>query len=159
MSVISLAGDRSLYSATAISPTANNLYVVYEGPQTPWQGANMTTPRLYHGVFRTAPIGSNGAPGTWSTVENGPLGDVRASYPGHDTYQERVGDYVYAAATPTYGSSVWTDVRNAAVCNPVQDWRSASFTAGHRVLPGAPWPLNDCPATWGNTDIFAATTG
>jgi hypothetical protein len=158
-SVISLAGDRSLYSATAISPTGDNLYVVYEGPQTPWQGADMTTPRMYHGVFRTAPIGPSGAPGTWSTVENGPLADVRASYPGHDIYQERVGDYVYAAATSTYGSSVWTDVRNAEVCDPVQDWRSASFEAGHRVLPGAPWPLNDCPATWGNTDIFAATTG
>jgi hypothetical protein len=158
-SVISLAGDRSLYSATAISPTGDNLYVVYEGPQTPWQGANMTTPRLYHGVFRTAPIGSSGAPGTWSTVENGPLGDIRAAYPGHDIYQERVGDYVYAAATAAYGSAVWTDVRNAAVCDPVQAWRSASFAAGHRVLPGAPWPLSDCPATWGNTDIFAATTG
>jgi hypothetical protein len=101
----------------------------------------------------------NGAPGTWSTLENGPLGDLRASYPGHDIYQERIGDYVYAAATSTYGASVWTDLRNAAVCDPVQSWRAASFAAGHRVLPGAPWPLSDCPATFGNTDIFAATTG
>jgi hypothetical protein len=119
----------------------------------------MTTPRLYHGVFRTAPIGADGSPGTWSTLENGPLGDLRASYPGHDIYQERIGDYVYAAATSVYGASVWTDLRNAAVCDPVQSWRSASFTAGHRVLPGAPWPLSDCPGTFGNTDIFAATTG
>jgi hypothetical protein len=33
-SVVSLAGDRSLYSAPAISPTGNRLYVVYEGPIT-----------------------------------------------------------------------------------------------------------------------------
>jgi hypothetical protein len=158
-SAISLAGDRSLYSAPAISPTGDRLYVVYEGPTTPWQGADMTTPRLYHGVFLTAPVGASGIPGAWSTVENGPLADLRAAYPGHDIYQERVGDYVYAAATATYGAAVWTDLRNAAVCNPVQAWRAASFAAGHRVLPGAPWPLADCPANWGNTDIFAATTG
>lgn len=157
--IASLAGDRSLYSAPAISPTGDRLYVVYEGPQTPWQGADMTTPRLYHGVFRTAPIGSSGAPGAWSTIESGPLGDLRASYPGHDIYQERIGDYVYAAATATYGASVWTDLRDAGVCPAVQAWRAASFAAGHRVLPGAPWPLTDCPATWGNTNIYAATTG
>ena len=156
----SLPGDRSLYSAPAISPTGDRVYSIYEGPVTPWQGANMTTPRLYHGVFRTAPI-SGGVPGSWTTINDGPLADVRAAYPGHDIYQERVGDYVYATATSSYGASVWTDVRNAAVCNAVQSWRSASFLAGHRVLPGAPWPLDPsvCPATWGNTDIFAATTG
>jgi hypothetical protein len=160
-STVSLAGDRSLYSAPAISPGGDRVYVVYEGPQTPWQGADFTTPRLYHGVFRSAPIGSSGAPGTWTTIENGPLGDLRATYPGHDIYQERIGDYVYAAATPTYGAAVWTDARDAGVCNAVQTWRAASFAAGHRVLPGAPWPLGAgvCPATFGNTNIYAATTG
>jgi hypothetical protein len=69
-----------------------------------------------------------------------------------------VGDYVYAAATATYGASVWTDVRRATVCNAVQSWRAASFAAGHRLLP-APWPLGDCARTWGNVDIYAATTG
>ena len=154
--VVSLAGDRSLYTAPAISPAGDRVYLVYEGPRTPWQGANMFMPRFYHGVLRAAPLGATGSPGTWSTVEDGPLGDVRASYPGHDIYQERVGDYVYAAATTTYGVAVWTDVRNAAVCDPVQSWRAASFAAGHRLIP-APWPTTDCPATWGNTDIYAAT--
>jgi hypothetical protein len=154
--VVSLAGDRSLYTAPAISPAGDRVYLVYEGPRTPWQGADMFMPRLYHGVLRTAPLGATGSPGTWSTVEDGPLGDVRASYPGHDIYQERVGDYVYAAATSTYGVAVWTDVRNAAVCDPVQSWRAASFAAGHRLIP-APWPTTDCPPAWGNTDIYAAT--
>jgi hypothetical protein len=155
---VSLPGDRSIYSAPAISPTGDRLYVVYEGTQTPWQGANMTTARLYHGVFLTAPIGADGEPGGWSTIENGPLGDLRASYPGHDIYQERVGDYIYAAATSDYAAAVWTDLRNASVCDPVQDWRAASVAAGVRV-PGAPWPLSDCPTAWGNADIYAATTG
>jgi hypothetical protein len=159
-STVSLAGDRSTYSAPAISPTGDKVYVVYEGPQTPFQ-TDFTTPREYHGVFRSAPIGSNGAPGAWTTVENGPLADLRATYPGHDLYQERIGDYVYAAATPTYGAGVWTDARDAGVCTAIQTWRAASFAAGQRVLPGAPWPLGSgvCPATFGNTNIYAATTG
>jgi hypothetical protein len=155
---ISQPGDRSLYSAPAISPTGDRVYVVYEGPITPWMGADFTSPRLYHGVFQTAAIGASGAPGGWAVIENGPLADIRASYPGHDLYQERVGDYVYAAATRTYGVGVWTDVRDAAVCPAIQSWRAASWAAGHRVTP-APWPLSDCPATWGNTNIYAATTG
>jgi hypothetical protein len=27
------------------------------------------------------------------------------------------------------------------------------------VLPGAPWPLTDCPPTFGNTDILSSSTG
>jgi hypothetical protein len=157
-STVSLAGDRSTYSAPAISPTGDRVYVVYEGPRTPFE-TDFTTPRSYHGVFLSAPIGSNGAPGSFTTVENGPLGDLRATYPGHDIYQERIGDYVYAAASSTYGAGVWTDARDAAVCPAVQAWRAASFAAGARVLPGAPWPTTDCPAAFGNTNIYAATTG
>jgi hypothetical protein len=37
-------------------------------------------------------------------------------------------------------------------------WRQASFSAGHLVFP-APWPLGDCPASFGNDDIFSASTG
>jgi len=31
--------------------------------------------------------------------------------------------------------------------------------AAIKRVPGAPWPLSDCPATWGNCDNYAATTG
>jgi len=86
------------------------------------------------------------------------LGDLRATYPGHDIYQERIGDYVYAAATRTYGVGVWTDAANAAVCPAVQTYRAASLAAGSRQLP-SPYPPTDCPPTWGNTDIMSATTG
>src|SRR4029079_18981710 len=132
---VSLVGDRSTYSAPAISPTGDKVYVVYEGPQTPFE-TDFTTPRSYHGVFRSALIGSGGAPGSWTTVENGPLGDLRATYPGHDLYQERIGDYVYAAATPTYGAGVWTDARDAGVCSAIQTWRAASVAARPPVFAG-----------------------
>jgi hypothetical protein len=53
---------------------------------------------------------------------------------------------------------VWTDARDAAVCDAVQRYRAASLAAGQLALP-APWPLAACPATFGNTDIWSATTG
>ena len=154
---VSLPGDRSMYSAPAISPTGDRVYVIYEAVTSPWRGADMTSPRPYHGVFRTAAISAGGAPTGWSTALNGPLGDLRATYPGHDLYQERIGDYVYAAASRTYGVAVWTDASNAAVCDAIQDYRADSLAAGARALP-APWPLADCPGTFGNTDIQSATS-
>ncbi len=155
--VASVPGDRSMYSAPAISPDGSRLYVMYEGPTAPWQGANMSSPRPYHGVFRSAAFGAGG-PSGWETLYSGPTGDLRGTYPGHDIYQERVGDYVYAAASASYGLGVWTDARDASVCGPVQQYRAASLAAGTLALP-APWPLADCPEAFGNTDIWSATTG
>jgi len=76
-------------------------------------------------------------------------------------YNEFLGDYVYAIATRTYGMGVWTDVRRAADCPAMDAWRQRSVDAGHLVFP-APWALGgvgDCLASFGNSDIFGATTG
>ena len=156
-SAVSLPGDRAIYTAPAISPSGDRVYVVYEAVTSPWAGNDVATPRPYHGVFRSAPI-SAGAPGAWGTEYNGPLADLRSSFPGHRFREERIGDYVYAAASRDYGVGLWIDVRNAAVCPAIQDWRAASLAAGSIVTP-APWPLTDCPTTWGNMDVWAATTG
>ena len=109
-------------------------------------------------------VGSDRSAGSWSTIYNGSTdtsaghNDLRATYPGHDIYQERVGDYVYVAATASYAVGVWTDAQNATVCDDVQTYRAASLAAGTLALP-APWPLSDCPDTFGNTDIWSSTTG
>jgi hypothetical protein len=161
---VSLPGDRPLYAATAISPTGDRVYAVYEAVTSPWRGNDMTSPRPYHGVFLTAPLAANGAPGAWSTVYSGSTdtsaghNDERGTYLGRDFYQPRVGYFVSAAASRTYGVGVWTDARNATVCDAMQDWRAGSLAAGQLVFP-APWPLADCPATFGNADIWSATTG
>jgi hypothetical protein len=158
--IISVGGDRPIYAAPAIAPDGSSVYVIYEALTDPWRGGDMTSPRGYHGVFRQAALGASGAPTSWSTLLTGPLGDIRATYPGHDIYQERVGDYVYAAASRTYGVGLWADASDATVCTEVQTWRSASYAAGQRVLPGAPWPVPPtCPANWGNVQILAVTNG
>jgi hypothetical protein len=155
---VSLAGDRPLYAAPAISPDGATVYVIYEAVTSPWRAGDMTSARPYHGVFRSATIGGSGAPGGWLTLYNGPFGDIRASYPGHDIYQERVGDYVYAAASRDYGVGLWADTADADVCTAVQTYRADSYAAGSRQLP-APWPTTECPAKWGNVQIKSATTG
>ena len=147
-----------MYSAPAIAPDGKTMYLVYETLGGPWVGADMFTPRPYRGVFRQSPIDPDGAPTGWSTVYAGPWGDLRGTYPGHDLYQERVGDYVYATATRTYGAGVWTDARNAPVCDAVQQYRASSAAAGAHALP-APWPPAACPSDWCNIDIWSATTG
>jgi hypothetical protein len=158
---ISASGDRPLYAAGAIASDGRYAYVIYEADTAPWRGDDFTSSRPYHGVFLSAALDSSGAPTAvgWATEYDEATGDLRATYPGDDLYQERVGDHVYAAASNTYGIGLWTSAINASVCDPTQDYRAASFAAGRRDLPGAPWPLTDCPPAFGNTDILASTTG
>jgi uncharacterized protein YgiB involved in biofilm formation len=69
---------------------------------------------------------------------------------------EFLGDYVYAAATRTYGVGVANDARNAADCPSIDAWRYANATTG--TTQPKPAPEQDCPAAFGNSDIFAYTT-
>jgi hypothetical protein len=154
---VSVPADRSAYSAPAISPDGRSVYVTYMAYGQPFQ-ATTANPRPEHGVLRMASIGANGAPGAFATLYDGPFGDARGSSQGRILYNEFLGDYVYAIATRTYGMGVWTDVRRTADCPAMDAWRQQSFDAGHLVFP-APWALGDCPASFGNNDIFGATTG
>jgi hypothetical protein len=61
---------------------------------------------------------------------------------------------VYAAATDSYGAAVWNDVRNAADCPAIDAWRM-SLRTGEAV--SRPAPQQDCPATFGNSDIFGGS--
>jgi hypothetical protein len=154
---ISVAGDRSAYSAPAISPDGTHVYVTYMAYGEPFQ-TTTADPRPEHGVLLGAGVDANGAPTGWTTLYDGPPGDARGTSQGRILYNEFLGDYVYAIATRTYGAGVWTDVQRTQDCPAMDAWRQASLTAGHLVFP-APWPLADCPSDFGNNDIFAATTG
>jgi hypothetical protein len=94
----------------------------------------------------------------WTTLYSGPFGDSRGTtLPPFSIHQEFLGDYVYAAASRTYGVGLWTDARDAADCPAMDSWRKASVDAGTIVFP-VPWPLGDRPATFGHSDIFSVTT-
>src|SRR5947208_948807 len=156
-SPVSLAGDRSAYSAPAIAPDGTTAYVVYMAYGAPFQ-ATTANPRPERGVLLSSLIGAGGAPTGWTPVYEGPTGDARGSSQGRILYNEFLGDYVYAIATRTYGAGAWTDTRRTADCPAMDGWRQQSFDAGHQVFP-APWPLGDCLPNFGNNDIFSATTG
>jgi hypothetical protein len=61
---------------------------------------------------------------------------------------------VYAVATNGYGAAVWNDVRGAVDCPAIDAWRM-SLRTGDSVL--TPAPQQDCPAGFGNSDIFGGS--
>ena len=153
---VSAPGDRALFTAPAIAPDGSRVYVAYNAFTTPF-ATTTGSPRLIHGVLQSSGIGAGGAPTGWTTEFVGASGDARGTAQGRILYNKFLGDYVYAIGTRTYGAGVWTDAPNTADCPAMDAWRQASFNAGHRVFP-APWPIGDCPANWGNSDISSATT-
>ncbi len=145
--------DRGYYTAPAISPNGTDVYVVYNAFTTPYRN-DTSSPRTLVGVFLHAKVGASGT-GAFTEVHRGASGDPRASSQ-NNLLGEFLGDYVYAAATRTYGTAVWNDTRNAVDCPAIDAWRMSL-----RVGPvlARPAPQADCPSlTFGNSDIFGFTT-
>ena len=148
---ISQAGDRANQPAIAISPDGTQAWLTYNAYLQPWQ-ATTSNPRPELGVVRMAAI-SNGVPGTFTTMLRGATGDARASSANSLT-SEFLGDYNDIKASPAGAVAVWNDTRNAADCPAVDAFRQS--LANGTPIP-APAPATDCPATFGNSDIFGAS--
>jgi len=147
------ASDRGIYTAPAISPNGTNVYVVYNAFTTPFRQTT-ATPRSLVGVVLHATPAGNGSTGAFTEIHRSPPGDPRGSTQ-NNLVGEFLGDYVYAAATRSYGAAVWNDTRFAADCPAIDAYRQA-LQAG---LPAtAPAVQQQCPATFGNSDIWAFTT-
>jgi hypothetical protein len=149
---IETAGDRGFYSAPAISPNGSTVYVVYNAFTTPYQTTTAAR-RTLVGVVLRAPV-SGGSTGAFTTLHRGAPGDPRGSSANSLT-AEVLGDYVYAAATRTYGAAVWNDARNAADCSAIDAYRQA-IVAGQAAT--APAVQQQCPLNFGNSDIFSFTS-
>jgi hypothetical protein len=147
------ASDRGYYTAPAISPNGTDVYVVYNAFTTPYQPTT-ATPRSLVGVVMHASAGG-GPTGAFTEIHrSSPAGDPRGSSQ-NNLVAEFLGDYVYAAATRTYGAAVWNDTRNAADCPAIDAWRQ-SLENGTPIAQ--PAPHQDCPPTFGNSDIWSFTT-
>ncbi|MFL5861917.1 MAG: hypothetical protein ACJ780_14240 [Solirubrobacteraceae bacterium] len=152
---IETAGDRGLFAAPAISPNGTDVYVVYNAFTTPFRD-NTTDPRTLVGVVLHADVSASpsGSTGRFSEIHRGAKGDPRGSSANALT-DEFLGDYVYATASRSYGAAVWNDARRAADCPAIDTWR-AGLQAGDTTTP-APAPQQQCPATFGNSDIFGGS--
>ena len=148
---IETAGDRGYYAAPAISPNGTDVYVVYNAFTTPYRN-NTTDPRELVGVVMHADV-TGGTTGAFSEIHRSTPGDPRGSSQ-NNLVAEFLGDYVYAAATRTYGAAVWNDTRNAADCPAIDAYRMSLETGGSVATPA---PEQDCPATWGNSDIYGGS--
>lgn len=144
------ADDRPYYTAPAISPNGTDVYITYNAFTNMFRN-NTTSPRGLVGVILHADV-TAGTIGAFGTLARGVVGDPRASSQ-NDLTAEFLGDYVYTAATRTGAVGVWNDTRNAADCPALDSWRQ-SLRSGTSVPK--PAPQVDCPATFGNSDIFGA---
>jgi hypothetical protein len=147
--------DRGYYSAPAISPDGRDVYLVYNAFLEPYKESTIGTAndRPLVGVVTHADVAAGGTVGAFSQLHRSPPGDARGSSQ-NDLTAEFLGDYVYAAATRAYGVAVWNDVRNAADCAAIDAWRMSLRTG--EAVP-TPAPQQDCPATFGNSDIFGGS--
>ena len=147
------AGDRPDFPSVAISPDGADIYVTYDAFLQTWQ-TTTAAPRLAQGVVRHADVGAGGVPTNATTLHRGATGDARAS--SRTLNREAVYDYVGVAASNDVAVAVWMDLRNAEVCTAVNAYRQ-SLSTGPALA--APSPATDCPATFGNLDIFGGAYG
>jgi hypothetical protein len=153
------ASDRPDFPAIAISPDGSDAYLTYMSFLQPWQSTT-AAPRLFQGVVRHAEVNpATGAIGAWSDIHRAPTGDARGSS-ANALIDEFLGDYDYAFATNDFVVAVWNDARNAADCPAIDAYRQEvvnGTAAGVSTDPTRPAPEQDCPATFGNTDIFGGS--
>ena len=153
VSVETDASDRGYYTATAISPDGQDVWLVYNAFTAPYQ-ATTSTPRPLVGVVAHADV-SGGTVGSFSEVHRSASGDARGASQ-NDLTAEFLGDYVYASSTNDFGAFVWNDVRTAADCSAIDAWRAALRTKDKKDDPPKPEPNNDCAPNFGNSSIFGA---
>jgi len=144
------SGDRPYYTAPAISPNGTDVYITYNAFTTPFRN-DTSSPRGLVGAILHADV-TGGSIGPFGTLARGVVGDPRGSSQ-NNLQAEFLGDYVYTAATRAGAVGVWNDVRNGADCPAMDAWR-LSLRTGTPVP--RPAPQKDCPASFGNTDIFGA---
>jgi hypothetical protein len=165
------SGDRPDFAFISISPDGTDLYTVYDAFLSPFRN-NTTATRHFQGVVRHSNVAGTTLSGT-STVHRGAIGDARASS-ANSLIDEFIGDYNEVDSTNDVAVAVWNDASNAAVCGAMNDFRQEVVDSGgaaredeadererrhehhaQQEEPDAPAPLTDCPAKFGNTDIWS----
>jgi hypothetical protein len=179
--IIEQPGDRGYYAAPSISPNGSTVWVVYNAWLEPFKDSTEGPANDRPLIGRVLRASANGTVGAFTTVHSGATGDARGSSQ-NDLAAEFLGDYVYSTATRTYSMSVWNDVRAAADCPAVDEYRQElheeAVATGQQTAEAeeprgaeqhghqqeeeepaeAPDVQQECPANFGNSDIFGYTS-
>jgi hypothetical protein len=143
---IAEAGDRPDFPAIALSPDGAHAYLTYDNFLTGFQ-QDLSAPRPMQGKVRVGTVS-----GAFTTKSVGATGDARGSS-ANALDGEFIGDYNWVVATNSFGVAAYNDVRDATDCPAVDAWRQALADG---QSPPQPSPATDCPAGFGNSDIYAA---
>jgi hypothetical protein len=143
------ASERFVYTVNPDSGTVS--IVTYMGFLDPWRSTT-ADPRRMQGVVRHADFSDLAV---WDTLHRGEIGDARGSSANGLT-SEFLGDYDYVMATNDGAVAVWNDVRDAAVCGPINAYRQALLDGTPTAAPNV---QTECPPTFGNSDTFGAAFG
>jgi hypothetical protein len=146
-------GDRGLFASVALSPDGTDAFVVYEAFTTPFR-RDTSKPRGIVAVVLHSDLDADGAPIGFTEIYRGAEGDPRGGS-FNSLGSVYLGEFISSAATNSGAIAVWTDLRNAAHCPAIDDWRGLLLRTDDP--PGPPSPGQACPAAFGNSDIYGAT--
>jgi hypothetical protein len=149
--IASVSGRNAFFPEASIAPNGTVSLTFDALTQPPANTPFQTGVQVYDNYFTKSAAGglAFGAPVRVSTASSNPDGS------GYNNLQEQfIGDYIGIVAGPTSAYIVWTDARNATLCQAVDDFRNAVYAGSKTAV--APNPDSACAASFGNTDTEAA---
>lgn len=149
--IASVAGRNAFFPQASVAPNGTVALTFDALTQPPTNNPWQTGVQVYDNYYAESPAGGTAftAPLRVSTASSNPDGS------GYNNLQEQfIGDYIDIVAGPGSATIVWTDARNAAPCQAVDDYRNAVYAGSKTAV--APNPDTACDSNFGNTDTEAA---
>jgi hypothetical protein len=149
--IASVKGRNAFFPAVSVSPSGT-VSVAFDALTAPSNDNLWQTGVQVYDAYYVESLDSGGsftAPLRLSSASSNP---ESASY--NNLKEQFIGDYIGIVDGPAAAYVIWTDSRNAALCQAVSDYRAAVYSGAKTAV--APNPNSACPASFGNTDSYEA---
>jgi len=149
--IASVSGRNAFFPEASVAPNGTVSLTFDALTQPPANNPFQTGVQVYDNYFAESAAGGMafGASLRVSTASSNPDG---SSY--NNLQEQFIGDYIGIVAGPASAYIVWTDARNATLCQAVDDYRNAVYAGSKTAV--APNPDSACATNFGNTDTEAA---
>ena len=149
--IAAVAGRNAFFPAVGVSPSGI-VSVAFDALTAP-SNANLwqTGVQVYDAYYvESRDAGASfTAPVRVSTSSSNPQASA------YNNLQEQfIGDYIGIVAGKSAAYVVWTDSRNAALCQAVSSYQAAVYAGSKKAV--APNPNKACPSSFGDTDTYEA---